>query len=1039
MRRTAVALACCIGLVPPASALDPDTPIQKYAVDSWQDGAGLPQNNVKVILQTRDGYIWVGTKGGLARFDGVRFTAMDDRRPGQLREGEVWALLEDDDASLWVGTFGGGLSRLENGQFTTYTSLDGLVSDFVTVLCKGKDGSLWIGTDQGLSQFKDGRFTSYTTKDGLIHNRVRGLFCDDQGALWIGAAEGLSSYRDGRFTNYPLGFKGDGRITSIVQGPDGALWMATFKDGLARFKDGKVTRFTVSDGLVSDSLNALCLDSVGTLWIAATDGLCRYRSGKMSCSHSRMESAARQRVAPPMFSLDHIQAVHEDREGNLWVGTANGGLARLKNTQFVNYGAEDGLADDEAHTVLEARDGTIWIGTVNGLTRFKGGAFTVFGIGDGLSDASVRSLFEDPDGTLWIGTTVGLNVLKEGRLRRVSHPLLDNKYFYAIMRDSRGDLWLGTNGDGLIRGHEGQYTHYTPADGLAGMEIRGLREDQSGTIWIGTKDGGLSRYKDGRFTTLTTDDGLAGNAVQAVYLDREGAIWASTRQGLSRINKGKVTNYTVSNGMPTNFIYQTSEDDRGDMWLTGSRGIFRIPWSELVRIEGGGTEPLNSIAYGPETGLRSAAQAVSSQPSICKGRDGRLWFASLKGVSVVDPARKPAEAVTLPVWVEEVRVDEQITEHHDVVDFPPGNGNVEIHYTALNFYAPEKVVFKYLLEGFDQDWVDAGTRRVAYYTRVPPGRYRFKVIAQDISGNWNEDGAGFAFSIAPHFYQTTWFALVCVAALGLVAWGGYRLRLGEVRKRFDAVLAERNRIARELHDGLDQVFTALSLQFEMTSKMASDAAGQNPDLNRRLELTQSLLDYARAETRRSITDLRSQDMDSGDVETAVSTMADQFRHAYEAKIDVRIEGRAQQLPASLGTNVIRICQEAISNAVRHGRAKQISIDLGFTGNALELRVKDSGSGFDVSKALSARDGHFGLAGMRERVRWLRGEMRVTSSPGEGTRLEVVIPYTVRTLPDTPRTRAVERARRALRRLRTLLSRRGRFDSEAADEGGSPTP
>jgi ligand-binding sensor domain-containing protein len=534
-------VAVLILLGPSAAALDPETSISDYAVRFWQTGDGLPQNNARTIIQTRDGYIWLGTKAGLARFDGVRFTVFDDRVPDQLLEGEVWALQEDDEAGLWVGTFGGGLSRYKDGRFTTFTTREGLPSDFVGALTAARDGGLWIGTDgDGLALLKDGRFTSYTTEDGLLHDRVTALYSDKGGTLWIGTGDGLSALCAGRFTNYPLDLEGERPISAIVgDGADG-VWVGLLRQGLIHIAAGTVTHYTTSDGLVSDEIGGLYYDSRGTLWIATARGLCRRRADGFSCSSFQTNTESVVTIA-----LRDLQAPWEDSEGNLWVGSVSQGLTRFKDSQFVAYGEPEELGRTR-YVVLEARDGTMWYGGMGGLRHLAGDNVTGYDTKDGLPDFSIRTLFEDADGTLWIGTGAGLRVLRDGRIERETAAGLGKAYVYAVLRDRRGDLWVGTSDQGLFHGRDGHYRNYRSEDGLNGSSVRFLREDSHGDVWIGTKDGALTRWHEGRFTSYGRAQGLAGDSVNSLYIDRSDALWVATRHGLSRIKDGRVTSSTSS-------------------------------------------------------------------------------------------------------------------------------------------------------------------------------------------------------------------------------------------------------------------------------------------------------------------------------------------------------------------------------------------------------------------------------------------------------------------------------------------------------------
>lgn len=779
-------------------ALDPRTHISDYTMDVWRETEGLPQSHVKAVIHARDGYLWVGTKAGLARFDGVRFTVFDDRVPGQLREGEVWALLEDRDGALWIGTFGGGLSHYQDGRFTTYTRADGLAGDFVTSLEQCGNGDVWIGTDTGLSRRSRGELSSYSRKDGLPTDRVTALYCDAEGVLWIGTSQGLSSFAEGRFTNTPLGFQGETRVTAIV--PDGGkgLWLGRFPGGVTHFESGAVTHYGREEGLTHESVGDLWRDRHGTLWIATGDGLCRLRDDKISCYQPRLDSGRLFRPA----ALQALVSLAEDRQGNLWVGSVHHGLTRVKDSVFEHYGEQDGIPGDGAHAVVETRDGAVWVGGLAGLVRFEGEKATVFTMENGLTNNSIRTLHEDKDGTLWIGTAAGLNIYRNGRIEPVRESGLDKPFVYVVLRDQRGDLWVGTNGQGLFHGWKGRFRVYTEADGLAGKQIRGLQEDPEGNIWIGTKDGGLTRWRDGTFTRYSERLGTAGNAVQALYVDGKGALWISMRSGLCRLQGETATTYTAQNGLPSNFVYQMMEDAGGDVWLTSARGIFRIAKAEMDALIADPSKVVHPVSYGPETGLKDAALAIGCYPSIWRAHDGRLWFTGLKGVSVIDPAHKAAKTADFPVHIEEAGLDGAPVTAGGA--YGPGRGNLEMRFTGIDLYAPEQVTFRYRLEGFDADWVNAGTRRVAYYTNLPPGVFRFQVQAADHNGAVSSRTAALTFTLAPHAYQTAWFRAGVVILLLLLGWTAHRLRLTGHERRERQLQARIDEAVAKVHvlDGL---------------------------------------------------------------------------------------------------------------------------------------------------------------------------------------------------------------------------------------------
>jgi PAS domain S-box-containing protein len=755
-----------------------------HGIDVWQQPQGLPQNTVLTILQTRDGYLWVGTKGGLARFDGVRFTLFDDRNKKQLGENEVWALVEGDDSSLWIGTHGGGISRFKDGQFTVLTTKDGLVNDFVRTLCKDAEGAIWIGADEGLSRYKDGRFTNYTVMNGLVHNSVRSLFASPDGGVWVGTSNGgLIRFKDGTVVRQVIeGLSHKSEIKGICSDRNQNLWLGA-SEGLFRLNGGKVTKYTINEGLLSNRINCLYLDARGTLWIGTERGLNKYEDGALSPFHLVNQAS----------SIDSILDICSDREGSIWVGSPTEGLCRIRRGQFVGYTMKDGLADDYVAAVLQAGNGDIWLGTGNGLNLFRNGEFTSYYIADNSVSNGNRivSLAEDREGRLWVGTAAGVFKSRPIAecLRPPCHPIftpvkndaVPNMYARVIYQDRAGAVWIGLDLGGLVRFQGGRATTYTKKDGLSHLAVRALYEDQDGSLWIGTKGGGLNRFKDGKFTSYTEKEGLASDNIQGLYLDRDDALWIATRQGLNRFKHGRFTTYTVSDGLYSNFVYGFVEDDAGNIWMNCSKGIFRASKQQLDDFADGKIRSINCVAYGLEHGLSSTIGVVGHHPVAIKARDGRLWFASFKGVSVADPKILSINTLIPPVHIEEVDIDHHSYALNKPAESPPGRGDLVFRYTALSFLAPEKVRFKYRLEGYDQDWIEAGARRAAYYSNIPPGKYTFRVIAANNEGIWNETGDSSAIYLAPHYYQMKWFYAVGILLTMLLGGISYHLRIRQVK------------------------------------------------------------------------------------------------------------------------------------------------------------------------------------------------------------------------------------------------------------------
>jgi ligand-binding sensor domain-containing protein/signal transduction histidine kinase len=1003
---------------PIAIALDSTRQIAQYSHTVWQTENGLPQNTVRAILQTQDGYIWLATEEGLVRFDGLSFTVFDKHNVPRMRSNNIQVIYENKQGDLWVGT-DDGLARLRNGSFTVYSNKDGLSNNNVGSICEAQDGSIWIGTPGGLNRFKDERIISYTTRDGLPSDSVglirqdrrgdlwistpRGLarFSGDtfavytiadglpstnvvsayesrKGELWFGTSGGLARFDDNRFIGYTnaVGLFNN-MIWSIEEDNDGNLWLGT-DGGLTKFAGGKFVTLTKADGLPDNTVLSVYCDRSGTLWLGTPSGLGRLAKGRLSAYTTR-----------DGLSSNIISSVYEDREGNLWVGTEAGGLNLFKDTKFVTYTTRDGLPDDMTWTICEGRDGSMWIGSQsNGLSRFKDGKFTSYTTREGLPSNIVRALCEDKDGSLWAGTPSGLVNLRDGHVSTYTiQDGLSNNAVWAVHQDRQGSLWIGTLG-GLTRLKDGKFSVYTTQDGLSDDSVLAIQSDSKGNLWVGTRSGGLNRFSDGRFTTFNTNDGLSDNSVRAIHEDSEGCIWIGTRRGgLTRFKEGKFTAITTRDGLFDDCVYQILEDNQGNLWMSSTKGVSQIKRSQLDDFADGKTSHVSPVFYGTADGMESR-ECNGGQPAGWRARDGRLWFPTVKGLAVIDPENIRINEIAPPLKIEQILADNQAVDQTQKVEFGAGTDRLEIHYNALSFAAPEKVRFRYKLEGYDKDWIDAGSARVAYYTSIAPGNYTFRVLGCNNDGVWNEAGASFSFYLRPHIYQTYWFYLLVVVLLAASGWSLYRLRIRRIRAEFSAVLAERSRMARDIHDTLAQGFVGIALQLDAVGKTLNET----PDTARHhLDLAQDMVTHSLAEARRTVWDLRSRALERGDLASALAKVLNQMTAGTTVQSRLDVKGDVRRLDSSIEDDLLRIGQEAVTNALKHARPSHISIELRFNADNVNLVVQDDGCGFDPGEKSSARNGHFGVIGMRERTQRRNGRLDIKSRPGAGTEISVSVP------------------------------------------------
>jgi ligand-binding sensor domain-containing protein/signal transduction histidine kinase len=960
----------------PALALDPQRDLNQFRRQVWQTENGLPQNSVHAILQTRDGYIWVATEEGLARFDGIGFVVFDKQNTPPLKSNNIRSLVQDRQGALWIGT-AQGLVRMLDGEFSSFAAEQGLPSDDVEAVYEDREGAVWVGTSSGVSRFRDGAFTTFTTRDGLAGRDVQSLFQDAEGALWIGTTGGLSRFEGGKVVNYTTreGLAIDG-VTAIQQGADGNLWFGT-ADGLLSYSGGRFVAYSVKDGLPNDRITSLLADKEGSLWVGTAGGLSRFQGGRFATP-----------TAAEGLANGIVLSILEDREGSLWVGAESGGLTQLKDTKFTVYTVREGLSSDLVKAIYEDRRGNVWIGTYGGgLDLLRDGRVTSYTTDDGLASNIVLALVDDAEGNLWVGTPDGLSRLKDGEFTTyTSADGLPNDFVRSIYVDHDDGLWIGTRG-GLARLKGGAFTYYTTLDGLASDVVGTIYEDAGGSVWVGTQ-GGLSRLKDGSLTSYTTTDGLSDDVVISIYGDGEGRLWIGTNGGgLNLMRDGKFTAFTTRDGLPNDVIYRILEDGRGDLWMSCNKGIFSLAKSELDDYAAGRSHALSPVVYGTADGMTTRECSGGGHPSAWRGGDGRLWFSTIKGVAMIDPERVAVNDEPPPTVIEQVRVDGEPVAAGPNLEFAPGTSRFDFSYAGLSFVAPEKVRFKYKLEGFDRDWIDGGDRRVANYTNLGPGEFTFMVVACNNDGVWSQTPARFAFALRPHFYRTFWFYAAVAVGLALLVGQLYLMRVRRMHVRFAAVLAERNRIAREIHDNLAQELLGVSVQLELVARMVPAAEAARTHLDRARSLVRSSI----AEVRRSVWDLRSQSLDEKDLPTALAETTRRLTAESEVQTQFEVRGAFRPLSPHVENNLLRIAQEAINNAVRHARARTIRVDLAFDAVSVRLSVHDDGRGFDPRRGDSSSAGHFGLVGMRERADEMGGTFTIESGAGEGTEISVTVP------------------------------------------------
>ncbi|MEW6733027.1 MAG: two-component regulator propeller domain-containing protein [Acidobacteriota bacterium] len=761
----------------PVQALDPNRHISQYSNKVWRLEDGLPQSSIVAIRQTRNGYLWLGTEEGLVRFDGVRFTTFSKKNTPAIQRNHIRALCETSDGSLWIGT-SGGLIQLKDNQFKAYTIKEGLAQNRVSALWESNDGSLWIGTNNGLSKFKAGIFTNYLKISGSTTNNIQAIYQDREGNLWLGLQnDGLVKFQDSTVKKYRIeGGEDNYTVTAIYQDSKGTLWVGRHGKGLYRLNNGELTPFSTSNALSLTTINAIYEDRAGNLWIGTYDGLYRLYHGTLTALKGQ-----------DGLPTGIVSSIYEDRESNLWIGTQGAGLNRLKDGLFTILTEHKGLSNEIVSCVYEDRRGDLWIGTFNsGINRLKDGVITSYKTKDGLTNNQINSICETNDGSLWIGTHGGgINRLKNGKITSYqTQDGLASNNISVVYEDRAGTLWIGTLESGLCYFEKDKFRSYTTADGLSNNSISTIFQDSKGNLWIGTFNGGINLFQNGRFTAYNNAYTLASDSIMSFYEDRSGTLWIGTYgSGLYRFQNGRFNVYTMEDGLFNDVVYHILEDDQDNLWMSCNKGIFRVSKKELNDYAEAKISAINSISYSTADGLKSNECNGGTQPAGCKTIDGRLWFPTIKGLAGIDPNFTKTTSLEIPVLIERVIIDKKPIATQAMAVRPSGSGELEFHYTGLSFATPETIKFKYRLEGFDKDWIYADSRRVAYYTNIPPGNYRFTVLACNQDGVWTPMGASFELQLKPHLYQTNWFYALCTLAVaGLIA-ASHRLHVKRLKIR----------------------------------------------------------------------------------------------------------------------------------------------------------------------------------------------------------------------------------------------------------------
>lgn len=960
----------------------------QFVCQVWRVEDGLPENSVRAIVQTRDGYLWVGTGGGLAQFDGVGFKVfgMVEGLPSL----NVRVLLEDRQGALWIGT-ADGLCRLQSGRFTSWTTRDGLAGNTIDQLAEDHEGALWIVTPSGVCRRRDERFEIIGAEAGLAKRSVLALVADQSGAIWVTTQErGLLRWDGAAFVaaTVPQEIQGF-RPSHLLTDHAGRIWAAA-DNQIVCIEGSSLKTHGSWEVPHAGSISCLAESTGGTIWAGTWGhGLYYLREGKVR--------PVRQSNG---LSDEAVRVVMEDRERNLWVGTRGAGLNRLQPRGLSMCRILDGDTEARPVCLAQAPDGGLLAGTLGrGFFRFTGSTAQPFPRQElPISRAQSGIVFVAQDGSLWCNSGTRLVHWKEGE------PVVtyNSDVVGCLCEDRQEGLWVGTRSGTLQLLRQGEFLAFT--NGLPRAPLTALVQEPDGTLWVGSYGGGLGRLKDGHGTIFGRQHGLASDFIHALLLDSEGTLWIGTEGGgLGRFKAGRITSFSKGQGLGDDTVLQILEEAGGHLWLGGYRGIFRVSRRELDDLAAGTISYIHPRVFGHSDGMESEECSVGFGACL-KTRAGLLYFSTVRGIVMIDPKQQTDLSAPPIVRLEEILVDGQSQSfpagparsvradgtQRAALSIPPGRQRFEFHYMALCFSAPEKVRFRYRLEGLDRDWVEAGAGRVAYYSYVPPGRYRFEVVAHNGSGVWGETGASVALAVRPHFWQTWWF--ITLAGIGLLGAAAGTARYIEKRKvqaqmrRLElerAMGRERARIARDIHDNLGALCTEISMETDLAEQEIQACSAVSAHV-RSIHGTVGEMLRQLDETVWAVNP-RNDQLDR--LADYILQYAERFfRHA-TLRCRLKVLGDVPALPiaAEPRHHMFLAVKEALNNAARHSGATELELHVAFSEPTFAVTVRDNGRGFAAAEGQALGRG---LENMRSRMEHLRGRFYLQTQPGQGTTIRM---------------------------------------------------
>ncbi len=969
-----------------ALALNPNLQLSQYAHSTWRLQDGLFGGTPNQIAQTADGYIWIGTNIGLVRFDGVRFVPWNPPPGERMLDSRVFALLGARNGSLWIGT-GYSVSRWKNGELTNFPQISGRIESLV----EDAEGAVWLVRTQAVDnmgpicRMKDDQVRCYGASDAFPFKFATKLAESEGGELWVEGYSALCRWKPGSSTTYlkspPLHPEGFAALRAITPEKDGSVWVAVDKASRPLRLDHISTGVRTSLELpgipaVNADVTALFVDGDGYLWIGtAHQGLYRVKGKKIE--HIGSEDG---------LSSDAVGSFFQDVEGTMWVTTASG-IDNFRDTRVTTYSMREGLSAAGPSSIFAGHDGTVWVGNFEALDFMRDGKLSAIRAGHGLPGRFVTTLCEDHAGRLWFGADTGLWVYDRGEMLSIRHA--DGSSLgtiFAVTEDASHDIWVraGPHLD-RIRDMKLQEELSSPQISTAWA----MAANPRGGVFLGLANGDLIEYRDGVRETIPSHE--AGNEAQIrdLMVDRDGSVWGTNMQEVVRWKDGQRKNLTPRNGLPCDGIYALVRDGSGDIWFYTRCGLVRIARSDLDHWWNHPDSVVKVNLLGEFDGVQPGL--TSLKPQIAGTPDGRLWFVNGRILQMFDPAQPGGNVLPPPVHVEEVIADRRSYLPSADMRLPALTRDLEIDYTGLSFVAPKRVLFRYRLEGRDASWQEPGTRRQAFYSDLAPGKYTFHVIACNNDGIWNETGAALSFVVLPALYQTAWFRITVVALAGFAFWALYLLRMRQVTEqihgRLNERLAERERIARELHDTLLQGFQGLVLRFQAVMKQLPQEGSARAMMEKALDRADEVL----LEGRQRVKDLRSETTALNDLGETLKSYGAELANDGAVAFTLALVGMPKPLDAIVADESYRIGREALNNAFRHSHAAKIEVEITYDRATLRVRVRDDGIGMDQGVLSNGRPGHWGLSGMRERAERIGGELSIWSNHGVGTEIDLTVP------------------------------------------------